>query len=117
MSQLRQIRNLALIGFMGTGKSTVGSMVARHLRFQYVDELNRMGAHITIEGVTAFIKGPSSFIGTSVNTTDLRAGAALVIAGLVADGETEVDRVNLIDRGYESFVNKLRNLGANIRRI
>lgn len=87
------------------------------LRFQYVEELNRMGAHITTEGVTAFIKGPCSFIGTGVNTTDLRAGAALVIAGLVAEGETGVDRVNLIDRGYESFVNKLRNLGANIKRV
>ena len=87
------------------------------LRFQYVEELNRMGSHITIEGVTAFIKGPCVFSGTTVNSTDLRAGAALVIAGLVADGETEVDRVNLIDRGYEGFVNKLRNLGANIKRV
>jgi UDP-N-acetylglucosamine 1-carboxyvinyltransferase len=107
---------MAVLLSLCEGSSTITEGIW-DLRFQYVDELNRMGARITTEDRTAFISGPVHFVGTRVNTTDLRAGAALVIAGLAAEGETEVDRVNLIDRGYESFVNKFRNLGAAIRRV
>ena len=84
-------------------------------RFKYVDELYRMGANIFIEGNTAIIHGISRFDGTHVSSTDLRAGAALVLAGLNADGITIVDDIEYIQRGYEDFDKKLRMLGADIR--
>lgn len=86
-------------------------------RFQYTDELNRMGANIKVEGSTAFITGVKGLTGAEVTSTDLRAGAALVLAGLAAEGRTVINHVDYIDRGYEHIETKLQALGANIHRI
>ena len=86
-------------------------------RFMHVPELQRMGADIQLEGNTALIKHTQKLTGAQVMATDLRASASLVIAGLVADGETVVDRIYHIDRGYEQIEHKLKGLGANIQRI
>jgi UDP-N-acetylglucosamine 1-carboxyvinyltransferase len=86
-------------------------------RFQYVDELKRMGANITVEGRTAVIEGATPLSGAPVEAADLRAGAALIIAGLVAEGKTELRDVKNIDRGYVEIEKKLRGLGAEIIRI
>ncbi len=86
-------------------------------RFQYVDELKRMGAKIRVDGSLAVIDGPCKLSGAQVNAIDLRAGAAVVIAGLAADGVTEVSNIKYIDRGYEDFVGKLQRLGADIHRV
>ena len=86
------------------------------LRFQYVDELKKMGAHIGVENRTATIEGGHKLKGTKVFASDLRAGAALVLAGLIADGQTEVYNVKYIDRGYEKLEQKLTMLGAKIKR-
>ncbi|MHB1347814.1 MAG: UDP-N-acetylglucosamine 1-carboxyvinyltransferase [Candidatus Humimicrobiaceae bacterium] len=86
-------------------------------RFIYADELNRMGANIKIDGHHAVITGVSKLSGAPVSATDLRAGAALVLAGLIADGTTEVHEINHILRGYENFDKKLRNLGADIIKV
>lgn len=85
-------------------------------RFRYVDELLRMGARIRVEGRTAIIEGVSSLSGAPVRAGELRGGVALVLAGLFADGETEVDAGDFIDRGYEAIEDKLAGLGADIRR-
>lgn len=85
-------------------------------RFKHVDELKRMGANIKVEGRVAVIEGTNMLTGARVSATDLRAGAALVIAGLLAQGETEVLNLFHIDRGYENIEGKLRKLGAEIRR-
>lgn len=85
-------------------------------RFKYVEELQRMGAKISVEGRNAVIEGGNRLMGAPVSATDLRAGAALVIAGLMADGVTEVQNIKYIDRGYEDFENKLKALGAQITR-
>lgn len=86
-------------------------------RFMHVPELNRMGAKIELEGNNAVTQGSSTLKGAQVMATDLRASASLVIAGLVAEGETIVDRIYHLDRGYESIESKLGGLGANIKRI
>ncbi|WP_369602556.1 UDP-N-acetylglucosamine 1-carboxyvinyltransferase [Hahella sp. SMD15-11] len=86
-------------------------------RFMHVQELNRMGARIRLEGNTAIAEGVDRLTGAPVMATDLRASASLVIAGLVADGETLVDRIYHIDRGYECIEEKLQLLGARIRRL
>lgn len=86
-------------------------------RFKYVDELARMGANIKVEGNTAIITGVEKFTGTEISAPDLRAGAALVIAGLVADGFTTVEDIVYIQRGYEKFEEKLRALGAMIEKV
>ena len=86
-------------------------------RFKYVDELTRMGGNIKVEGNVAVIDGVKGFSGASVNAPDLRAGAALVIAGLAADGYTVVEEIGYIQRGYESFDEKLRLLGAVIKKV
>jgi hypothetical protein len=86
-------------------------------RLMQVQEMQRMGAHISIEGHTAIIEGQPGLRGAPVMASDLRASAALVIAGLVASGETEVDRIYHIDRGYERIEEKFRQLGADIRRV
>ena len=86
-------------------------------RFQYTCELNKMGAHITAQGKTAVFEGVKSLSGVPVYATDLRAGAALIIAGIVANGETELYNIYHIDRGYENIEQKFRNLGANIIRV
>lgn len=86
-------------------------------RFQYVDELKRMGAQVKVEGRMAVFEGKPKLSGAPVKATDLRAGAAMIIAGLVAEGETEVYNINYIDRGYECIEDKLRSLGADISRV
>lgn len=85
-------------------------------RFMHVDELKRMNARVRIEGRSAVIEGVKVLTGAQVNASDLRAGAALVIAGLAADGLTEVGNIHHIDRGYHNLVSKLRELGAEIWR-
>lgn len=85
-------------------------------RFMHVDELKRMGANIKIDGRTSVIEGVKSLTGCQVKATDLRAGAAMVLAGLVADGETQVGYIHHIDRGYDDLVTKLCGLGADIHR-
>lgn len=86
-------------------------------RFKYVDELTRMGANIKVEGNTAIIDGVGKYTGASISAPDLRAGAALVIAGLAADGITVVDDIKFIQRGYEDFHIKLQNLGGQINLV
>lgn len=86
-------------------------------RFQYIDELKRMGANIKVEGRMAVIEGAVRLSGAPIRATDLRAGAAMVIAGMMAHGETTVSNIECIDRGYEKLEEKLRNLGADIRRV
>lgn len=86
-------------------------------RFMHVSELARLGADISIEGPSAIIKGPSRFSGAPVMASDLRASAALVLAGLVAEGLTQVKRIYHIDRGYERMDEKLRALGAHVERV
>jgi UDP-N-acetylglucosamine 1-carboxyvinyltransferase len=86
-------------------------------RFMHVQELQRLGADIRVEGNTAIIKGVPAMTGAPIMATDLRASACLVLAGLVAKGDTTVDRVYHIDRGYECIEEKLGMLGAKIRRL
>lgn len=86
-------------------------------RFMHVSELNRMGANIKIEGHSAVVQGVGCLEGAQVRATDLRAGAALILAGLVADGTTEINEIHHIERGYVGIENKLRSLGANIERV
>jgi UDP-N-acetylglucosamine 1-carboxyvinyltransferase len=86
-------------------------------RFMHVQELQRLGADIRVEGNNAFIRGVANMTGAPIMATDLRASASLVLAGLVASGETTVDRVYHIDRGYENIEEKLSGLGAKIRRL
>lgn len=85
-------------------------------RFMHVNELKRMGARIKVSGRTVIVQGVKGLSGAKVKATDLRAGAALVLAGLTAEGETEIGNVYHIDRGYENFVSKLKGLGADIER-
>ena len=86
-------------------------------RYQYTDELKRLGAKINVEGRMAIIEGVESLTGTDVDATDLRAGAAMILAGLCARGETVVGEVKYIDRGYEEVENKFGLLGADIKRV
>lgn len=85
-------------------------------RFKHCGELNKMGANAFVKGPTAYISGPTPLHGTAVTATDLRCGAALVIAGLMADGVTEIHEIKHIDRGYDKLVEKLTALGAKIHR-
>jgi UDP-N-acetylglucosamine 1-carboxyvinyltransferase len=85
-------------------------------RFMHVAELNRLGANLRKEGPTVMVQGVKKLIGAPVMASDLRASAALVLAGLIAKGETQVNRVYHIDRGYEKFERKLIGLGADIER-
>ena len=86
-------------------------------RFKYVEELHRMGAKISVDGKVAVIEGVKKLQGAPVKATDLRAGAALIIAGLAASGQTTVEEIQHIERGYEDIVEKLVNLGAHIKRV
>ena len=83
----------------------------------HVQEIARMGGQISLKGNTAFIEGADFLVGAPVMATDLRASASLVLAGLVASGETTIDRIYHIDRGYERIEEKLKLLGADIERI
>ena len=106
----------AALNTMAEGTSTVVETVFEN-RFMHVQELKRMGADIEIEGNTAIIRGVDALTSAPVMATDLRASASLIIAGLVASGETEVQRIYHIDRGYENIEEKLALLGAKIRRV
>ena len=86
-------------------------------RFQYTEELNKMGANITAQGKTAFFEGVEKLYGSPVYSSDLRAGAALIIAGIIAEGKTEIYNLEHIDRGYENIEEKFRKLGAHIERV
>lgn len=98
------------------GRSKVTETVFEN-RFMHVVELNRMGAQISTEGRSAVIDGPCKLTGCDVRATDLRAGAAMILAGLVAEGTTCIGDLHHIDRGYENIVAKLKNLGADIERV
>ena len=86
-------------------------------RFKYLDELRKMGGVVTVEGNIAIIEGVQEYQGASVTAPDLRAGAALVIAALAADGFSTVDQIQYIERGYEDFPEKLASLGGRIRKV
>lgn len=101
---------------LSAGTSIVTESIFEN-RFKYVDELTRMGANIKVESNTAIIDGVERYTGASITAPDLRAGAALVIAGLAADGITTVDDIKYIERGYEDFHLKLQGLGAQIDKI
>ena len=105
-----------VLNALSKGSSVVTENVFEN-RFMHVQELNRMGCDITVKGSNAFIKGVSSLNGAPVMATDLRASASLILAGLCANGETIVDRIYHIDRGYERIEEKLSYLGANITRL
>lgn len=100
---------------MAEGVSTVVETIFEN-RFMHVQELQRMGANIEVQGNTALVQGVSALEGANVMATDLRASAGLVLAGLVADGETVIDRIYHLDRGYEKLEEKLNQLGAKVRR-
>jgi UDP-N-acetylglucosamine 1-carboxyvinyltransferase len=101
---------------VAAGTSVVTETVFEN-RFMHVDELKRMGANIKIEGRSAVVEGVRHLTGCPVKATDLRAGAALILAGLVAKGQTEIGCIHHIDRGYEDIVGKLCGLGADIKRV
>ena len=105
-----------VLNCIGRGQSYVRETIFEN-RFMHVQELNRMGTDITIDGTVALIKGVDSISGAQVMATDLRASASLILAGLIANGETIVDRIYHIDRGYERIEEKLSNLGAEILRL
>ncbi len=106
----------AALNSVGEGVATVIETIFEN-RFMHMLEMRRLGAEIRIEGNTAIIKGVPKLTAAPVMATDLRASASLVLAGLVADGTTEIDRIYHIDRGYERIEEKLEQLGAQIRRI
>ncbi|MCK5130082.1 MAG: UDP-N-acetylglucosamine 1-carboxyvinyltransferase, partial [Clostridiales bacterium] len=98
------------------GTSTVIETIFES-RFRHTEELVRMGADISVNGDVAVITGVDNLWGTDVKATDLRAAAALIVAGLMADGETAISNVHHIDRGYENLEAKLKSLGADVRRV
>jgi UDP-N-acetylglucosamine 1-carboxyvinyltransferase len=110
-----QAQFLALM-CLARGESVITETIFEN-RFMHIPELQRMGANIALRGNTAVVRGVDRLYGASVMATDLRASASLVIAGLVAEDETEVRRVYHIDRGYERIEEKLGRLGANIERV
>lgn len=105
-----------LTGAVNNGASVVTEGVWDN-RFRYVDELSRLGANITVDGKVAVVQGVPKLTGAPVKATDLRAGAAMIIAGLMAQGCTEIEDIYHIERGYEDIQQKLCQLGADIRRI
>ena len=107
---------MAVLLAIADGTSTVTESIFEN-RFKYVDELTRMGANIKVEGNIAIISGVSKYTGARVNAPDLRAGAALVIAGLAGEGLTVVDDIYYIQRGYETLEIKLRGIGAEIEKV
>ena len=107
---------LTAVNAIAEGTGTITETIFEN-RLMQVQELNRMGASIVVEGNTAIVTGVKTLKGAPVMASDLRASAALVIAGLVAEGETVVDRIYHIDRGYECIEEKLQQLGAKIKRV
>ena len=107
---------IATLLALSKGTSVVTESIFEN-RFKYVAELARMGADIKVEGNMAVINGVESFMGAAVSAPDLRAGAALVVAGLVAEGFTLLDQIEYIERGYEDFEGKFVALGASMEKI
>lgn len=105
-----------LLASLAQGNSVISENIFEN-RFMFASELNRMGAAITVEGHHALIQGVDTLQGAPVSSPDLRGGAALVIAGLAAEGETTIHDIYHIDRGYEDYVGKLQSLGAHIERV
>jgi UDP-N-acetylglucosamine 1-carboxyvinyltransferase len=105
-----------VLAALASGQSIITETIFEN-RFMHVPELCRMAAEIQVQGRSAVVRGPTTFMGATVMASDLRASAALILAGLVAKGITRVRRVYHLDRGYERIELKLRKLGANIRRI
>ena len=101
---------------IGTGLSVVTETIFEN-RFMHVSELLRMGADIVIQGNHAIVRGMAKLRGAKTMATDLRASASLILAGLVAEGNTELSRVYHLDRGYETIEKKFSALGADIRRV
>lgn len=110
-----QAQMMAMLS-VAEGRSKITETVFEN-RFMHVVELNRMGANITTEGRSAVITGPAHLTGCTVRATDLRAGAAMILAGLVAEGATEICDIYHIDRGYEEIAAKLTRIGADIKRV
>lgn len=106
----------SLLNILAEGKGTIRETIFEN-RFMHIPELVRMGAKVDIRGNTLFTEGVESLMGAEVNATDLRASISLVIAGCIASGETIVDKIYHIDRGYENIEEKLQRLGANIVRV
>ncbi len=107
---------MAVVLALAEGTSMVTESIFEN-RFKYVDELTRMGGNIKVEGSVAVIDGVKRLTGAHLNAPDLRAGAALVLAGLAAQGTTEIDEIGYIQRGYERFEEKLQGLGAEIKKV
>ena len=107
---------MCVLTLLGNGTSTITETVFEN-RFMHVEELRRMNAKIRIEGRSSLIEGPAHLEGTTVRATDLRSGAALIIAGLMAKGSTKIIDIYHIDRGYVDIEEKMRKLGADVRRI
>lgn len=107
---------MAVLLAVAEGTSSITETVFEN-RFMYVDEMLRMGSHMRVDGRTVTIVGEQELSGAPVQGTDLRAAAALVLAGLIAEGETSVSNLHYLDRGYENFEHKLAGLGANICRV
>jgi UDP-N-acetylglucosamine 1-carboxyvinyltransferase len=104
------------LNVIGTGSSLVTETIFEN-RFMHVNEMLRLGARIQIDGKSALVEGVERLSGAAVMATDLRASASLVIAGLVAEGETVIDRIYHLDRGYDRMEDKLRGIGADIERV
>ena len=107
---------LMAVAAIGQGTSIITETIFEN-RFMHVQELRRLGAQIEVDGHTAVVKGVAALSGARVMATDLRASAGLVIAGLVAEGETEIDRIYHLDRGYDRMEEKLRGIGARVTRL
>lgn len=106
---------MAVLMAVANGSSSITESIFEN-RFKYIDDLRKMGAEATVTGRTCTFNGVEELSGTRIRATDLRAGAAMVIAGLIADGETKITDIHYIDRGYEHLEDNLRNLGGIIRR-
>lgn len=106
---------MAVLMAIADGTSSITESIFEN-RFKYIDELRKMGANATVNGRTCTFNGVEELSGTRIRATDLRAGAAMVIAGLIADGETKITDIHYIDRGYEHLEENIRNLGGIIRR-
>ncbi|MEG1146940.1 MAG: UDP-N-acetylglucosamine 1-carboxyvinyltransferase, partial [Bacilli bacterium] len=107
---------MSTLSTIAGGRSIINESIYES-RFKHVDELKKMGANIKVEGRIAIIDGVELLTGAQVRATDLRAGAAMVIAGLIAKGTTIVEGIEHIDRGYPNIENKFKALGADIKRI
>jgi UDP-N-acetylglucosamine 1-carboxyvinyltransferase len=107
---------LMVVNCIAAGAAKVSETIFEN-RFMHVNELVRLGARIEVDGHTALVTGVERLSGATVMATDLRASASLVIAGLLAEGETTVERIYHLDRGYDQMETKLRGLGADIERV